>query len=270
MRIKLIACDLDGTLLNSGHTVSERTRAAINGARAAGARFCIITGRMFCSAVRFAEFLSLDTPLAAYNGALIKGAANGRVYFSQPIDRETAQEILSFAKANGFYLQKYVNDRLYVEKINEKARSYAQKVNVSAHAEGDAFYELSAPPDKLLFIVDPAEKSAVAQAIERKFSGRVAITSSGPRFIEIIRIGVNKGEALAYIARFLRVGRRDVMACGDSFNDLEMLDFAGLSVAMNNAAPEIRAAADFVSLNNDEDGVALAIEKYVLGRRLSS
>ncbi|MDR2007187.1 MAG: Cof-type HAD-IIB family hydrolase [Acidaminococcales bacterium] len=264
MRIKLIACDLDGTLLTSGHTVSVRVRAAINAARAAGALFCIITGRMFCSARSFAEFLSLDTPLAAYNGALIKGAKTGEVYFSRPIDMAIAGEILSFARENGLYLQKYINDRLYVEKINEKARNYSQQINVPAQAEGDAFYDLSAPPDKLLFVVDPAEKPAVARAIERKFSGRVFITSSSPRFIEIVCPGVNKGEALAFIARLLRVERQAVMACGDSFNDLEMLNFAGLSVAVDNAAPEVKAAADFVSLSNDKDGVAVAIEKYVL------
>jgi Cof subfamily protein (haloacid dehalogenase superfamily) len=265
MRIRLIACDLDGTLLTSGHTVSARTVAAIDGARAAGAQFCIITGRMFRSAVRFAELLSLDTPLAAYNGALIKSAKTGEIYFSRPLEMKIAGEILSFARKRGLYLQKYLNDRLYVEKINEKARSYSQKVSVAAQEEGDAFYDLSAPPDKLLFVVEPSEQAQVADEIQREFAGRVFVTSSSPRFIEIVSCGVNKGEALAVISRLLRVERQAVMACGDSFNDAEMLDFAGLSVAMGNAAPEIKAAADFVSAGNDEDGVALAIERYALG-----
>jgi HAD superfamily hydrolase (TIGR01484 family) len=102
MRIRLIASDLDGTLLTSGHALSARTGDAINKARAAGASFCIITGRMFCSAAHFAGLLSLDTPLAAYNGALIKGAQSGEVYFSRPIEMEVAGGILSFAKKTAF------------------------------------------------------------------------------------------------------------------------------------------------------------------------
>lgn len=264
MDIKLIACDLDGTLLADDLTVSKRTRAAVRKVREGGIKFCLATGRMFCSAARFAGLLELDTPLIAYNGALIKDVPTGKVYLSKPLERAAAGEVLVFGRENGFYAQKYVHDRLYVERLTERTERYSRRIGVRAEEEGEEFYRLSSSPDKILFVVDPARQAFLLDELQRRFAGRIFVTSSSDHFVEVISPGVNKGDALAWLAGLWRIERTAVMAVGDSFNDLEMIRWAGTGVAMGGAPPQIRAAADFVTAGNNENGVAAALEKYVL------
>ena len=264
MKIKLVACDLDGTLLTDELKISRRTAETIRRAQAAGVKFCIATGRMFRSALRFAEELALDTPLIAYNGALLKDVRTGEVYFSQPMELTAAREVLDFARNNGLYVQKYIDDQLYVEKINEQAASYSYKVRVEAKEQGPDFYRLDTPPDKLLFIVEPARRQAIIEELLGLFAGRASITSSSPRFVEVLNHNVSKGAALCLLARLFSLNPEEVMACGDSHNDLEMLTYAGVSVAMGNAEAPVKSAADFVTAGNEADGVALALEKFVL------
>lgn len=264
MAIKLIACDLDGTLLNYDGQISDRTKEIIKKAQEKGTKFCIATGRMFRSACQFAKILDIKCPVISYNGALIKDFVTDEILYSLPLDISIAQKVLLYCKKNNWYVQKYEDDFLYVESMTGYAQRYAQKVSVPVKAQGDAFYELKQPPNKLMLVVDETKQQDILRELRVFFGEDIFITTSNNRFIEIINPGVNKGTALAYLCRSLNIEKDQVMALGDSFNDIEMLEYAGLAVAMGNAAPELKAVSNFISLDNHNDGVAAAIEEHVL------
>lgn len=264
MAIKLIACDLDGTLLDEDNRISERTKAAVKAAQAQGVRFCIATGRMFRSARQFADLLELETPIISYNGALIKDTVTENILRSAPLDISVAEQVLFYCRENDWYVQKYVNDNLYVKALTGYAERYSKRVNVPVIAEGDDFCKLLQAPDKLMLVVDPDEQPKILAKLKQVFAKDVFITTSNNRFIEIIRPNVNKGSALAYLSDYFNIDKAEVMALGDSFNDMEMIEFAGLGIAVENAAQELKEVCDFVTSSNLEDGVAFAIEKHVL------
>lgn len=266
MTIKLVACDVDGTLISKDNHLSEKVKLAIKKVSAQGVQFCIATGRMFSSAQFFAKELGLDTPLISYNGALIKNAKTGQIYNSISLNKDVAAEILNMCKDNNWHVNKYINDRLCVKEINDIANNYSNKINIPLDVEGDVFYDVKEAPNKLMLIVEPKEQAAIMSELKEKFADSVYVTNSNDRFIELVQPGVNKGVALKYVADLLGLAPDEIMACGDSYNDMEMLDFAGLSVVMDNAPADVKKQADFVTTSCNEDGVAVALEKFILSR----
>lgn len=264
MTIKLIACDLDGTLLAGDKNISGTNILFVKKAMEKGVFFCIATGRMFCSAVQFADVLGLDGPLLAYNGALIKDIGKDEVLRAMPLDKAAAQEILLYCREKDLYIQKYLSDRLYVKSATETAKAYSSKIRVPFVEEGEAFFSLSGAPSKLMLIVKEELRDEIMAELKAKFAQKVFITTSNPRFIEIVRPDVNKGEALTWLASKMGIKMDEVMAIGDSYNDMEMLQQAGVSVATENAEPGIKEMCSFVTATNDEDGVAKAIDRYIL------
>lgn len=261
---KLVALDMDDTLLNTSHEISPRTADAIRRATAQGVTVTIATGRMYCSARPFAEGLGLDVPLITYNGALIKGVLSGDTLFHCPIDASVAGEVLAFFRQQGWYLQSYVDDKLYVAEMNEHARYYEKLSKIPAIAAGDAFYTMQSAPTKLLTIAEPAEIARRRDILQPLFGDRLYIAISKPNFLEMVNPAVNKGMALARLAERLGIGREQVMAVGDSFNDLDMIEYAGWGVAMGNAPDAVKQRAQAVVGTNADDGVAEAFEKFVL------
>ncbi|MBO8142333.1 MAG: HAD family phosphatase [Firmicutes bacterium] len=264
MAIRLVAVDLDDTLLNEDLAISPRSRRAIARAQKAGIAVVLATGRMFPSARPYALSLGLTGPLITYNGAMIKTAA-GNLWWHRPVPRDVALEVLDWAQSAGGAVQCYLDDRLCVPRITEEVRYYTEIAGIPAQAVGDMRRLLSeGEPTKMLSVGSPEAVRAWEADLKARFGPRLAVTISKPRFVEMLRPGVSKASALAEVARRLGVDRGDVLAIGDSFNDLEMLDWAGVGVAMGNAPPEVQAAADHVVRSNVEEGVAEAIERFVL------
>ncbi len=264
MKIKLVACDLDGTLLTANNFISDKTKTNIKLLQNMGIKFCIATGRMFISALPYAKFLELDTPIISYNGALIKDSKSLDVYYSKPLDIVVAKQVLQYGKDNNLYMQKYVEDNLYAEKIINISDIYSKKVGIKIQALGDDFYNVKTAPNKIMFIVEPLKQQAIINEMKSIFAGTAFITSSSKRFIELIDISVNKGAALKFLADYYNIAMAETMAIGDSSNDIDMLDCAGFSVAPENADNIIKDKVDFVSSSNEQDGVALALEKFLL------
>ncbi|MBP2645020.1 MAG: yidA 2 [Firmicutes bacterium] len=265
MAIKLIALDLDDTLLDKSKTISARNRRAIERAIEAGVTVTVSTGRMYQSALPYVLELGLDVPIITYNGALIKWGKSGETLFDLPVDRATTREMLALFKEHDWYLQAYIDDQLYVAQANEYSDYYKRMTGIAAIALGDAFYTLEGTPSKMMAIADSVLLTRIREKVNEVFGPRVNLAVSGPRYLEIVNPMVSKGRALALLAKHLGITREQVMAVGDSQNDLPMLQYAGWGVAMANAMPEVQAAADAVTSANDVDGVAEAIEKYVLG-----
>lgn len=264
-KIRLVAIDLDGTLLNEQLEVSPRTIRAIREAVKQGVVVTLATGRMFASAQIFARQIGLDVPLITYNGGLIRAALSEETFYHQPIEADAALAILQLFQRHGWYIQSYIDDRLYVETLNELAQTYAKRVRVEPVVVGEQLYSLTEPPTKLLGMAKTQEEvAALIEKLHHSYPGRIYATSSQPGYVEIMHAKVNKGQALASLAERFTVPQKQVMALGDSLNDLDMLEFAGWGVAMGNAADRVKARAQAVTATNQEEGVAQAIETYVL------
>jgi len=224
----------------------------------------VSTGRMYHSALPFAKQLKLDVPLIVYNGAMIKTSLSEELIYHQPVDPAVAKEVFYLAKKNNWYVQSYINDSLYVSKLNDLAKNYATLAKVEIAFAGEGFYDIPEVSTKLM-IQDEVEKiPAIRTELKSTLDGKLSITTSKPTFLEITNYGVNKGSALTILASRLGIDRENIMAIGDSGNDIEMLQFAKWSVAMENATVEAKAAACFKTGTNNANGVAEAIEKFVL------
>ncbi len=263
--IKLIALDLDGTLLQSDGTVSARTIQAVQAARARGVAVAIATGRMYATAAPYGKMLGLgDIPMLLYAGGLIQTAESKKILFEQAIDPSDAAALLALAKAQGWQMQTYIDDVLRVAVYERWIQDYEAITHCRAVVCGDAFYTPQGKPNKLLSRGEHDELVRRRQLIEEAMPGRFTILFSDPTFLEIMPLGVNKGTGLHRLGELFHVSAGEIMAVGDSPNDLDMLEAAGFSVAMGNAPAQIKAAADVVTAGNDEDGVAAAIETFVL------
>lgn len=264
MKYKLVAMDMDGTLLNEKLEISPRTKEAIKKAREEGVVVTLATGRMYQSVLPFAQELDLAIPLITYNGALVRDSATGETYYHEPVALEYAKEILAIAESRNLHINLYLDDNLYVKEINRRVEFYANIANVKAYAVGSLVDFLQDSPTKILSIGEPEELKGLAGEIQEKMEGKVAVTTSNPRFLEIISPLVSKGQALKELAQKLGIKQEEVVAFGDNYNDLSMIEYAGLGVAMSNGPLEVQKKANLVALSNEEEGVADILERYVL------
>ena len=263
--IKMITIDLDGTLLRSDGSVSDRTVRTLQAARDKGVVVAIATGRMYQTARPYGERLGLgDSPLLLFAGGLIETLESKKILFQQVIPREWAQELADLARRRGWQLQTYIDDVLRAARDDEWIRDYERITHSKACICGDDFYHVQGACNKLLSRGGGEDLVARKALIEKNCPGRFNVLFSAPTFLEIMPQGVDKGEGIRRLGELYGIGTDEIMALGDSQNDLDMLKAAGFPVAMANAAEEVKAAAAYVTASNDDDGVAAAVEKFVL------
>jgi len=267
---KLVAIDLDDTLLRSDLTVSEHTVAVLRQVRDLGVAVTISTGRMFSSARPFAEQLEFDVPLITYGGALVKNAGSGEVLYNRPLEPEVARRVIRFARERkvqvNFYLLNGEDDELYAELTTYWGENYGRfsRVLFNRVPDLEALLERGNPLKLLLIDEEPAVDRWLLE-LRGQLGEQAHFAKSKPRFLEVDHPEATKGRALQELAAWLQVERSQVLAIGDSYNDIEMLEFAGLGIAVANAPPEVRRRAGHVTASNDKDGVAQALERFVLG-----
>ncbi|MEK8132184.1 Cof-type HAD-IIB family hydrolase [Paenibacillus filicis] len=261
---KMIAIDIDDTLVNDENQVTEGTKQALRDALAKDVVVTLATGRMYASANNIASQLGLNVPLITYQGALVKTALGGEVLYERYLPQTAARAIFAYCKENELHLQTYINDQLYVRESNDKAVAYGKlsKIPFIVEPEFDALADT--PSFKLLIIDDPDKLDRVAQELRELLGTQVHITKSKPHFLEIMHPEGTKGHALAHLAGHFGLELEQVIAVGDSYNDRELLETAGLGVAMANAVDPLKAIADYVTLSNNEDGVKHVVDKFIL------
>ncbi|HEY3366536.1 MAG TPA: Cof-type HAD-IIB family hydrolase [Symbiobacteriaceae bacterium] len=263
--IKLVGVDVDGTLVGRNLEISPRTQAAVKAARARGVRFAIVTGRMFQSAVPYARTLGLeDMPLVAYNGAMVTEYPSGREIFHKGVEPEMGRKVAAFCEERGYYVQAYVGDKLYVERMHPLTEAYIATARVEAHAVGPLSRWLNAPATKMLIIHEPAVIRTIEAEVRARFGNAVDAMTSVPEFLEVISRGVSKGEGLQRVAEALGVRQEEVMAIGDGMNDLSMISWAGTSFAVAHAPQELKRAATYVTEAGPESAVAEALARVGL------
>ncbi|MDP9106942.1 MAG: Cof-type HAD-IIB family hydrolase [Candidatus Eremiobacteraeota bacterium] len=266
-RIRLVALDLDGTLIGEDLVLRPRVREAVAAARAQGVAVSIVTGRMFAAARPFARELAVDGPIVCYQGAAIFDVSSGAVLRQTPVKPDVTRDALRWAHDNGVHAQCYADDALYVEQINRFSKRYSALARVEPVVVPSlraAFAER--PTIKIVFVDDPGPSERHLVALRALLGDRAYLTRSHVDFVEVVDPAVNKGEALAFVAQRHGVSLDETLAVGDAWNDVPLLDAAAVGIAMGSAPPELRAHADHVVADVAHDGVAEALETYVLDR----
>jgi Cof subfamily protein (haloacid dehalogenase superfamily) len=266
--IKLVVSDIDGTLITSKGTISPGTRQAIERVIADGVHFGVASGRPTPRVRDVLEGLGISIPIISSNGAVVEDLNTGEVVWSSHLEHVLARQVLEVVTRfdiMGTFIDTAVGWRFRPE------RAVLPEILLQVVAE------LEARPweeDDLLFAEEPVVRKIVVAGEEHvlhELETAVAamegiyVTSSWEGNREILLAGVDKANAAKLLAERLGIQPSEVLAIGDHRNDLELVTWAGIGVAMGNAAPELKAAADWITATNDEDGVAVALERFVLG-----
>ena len=262
---KLVAFDVDGTLVGRNLTISARVRDAISAMQAAGIAGCLVTGRMYRATLPFARDLRFDAPIVCYQGAAVIDPASDQILHHLVLANDVVDDLIAAAERDRVHLQLYRNDEYYCEERNRFSDFYAslamsQPVVVPSLREAFAYSGAT----KAVIVADAPEASAYADKLRVALGDRAYVTRSLPEFVETINPNVDKGDALRIVADRLGASMEEVVAIGDSWNDAPLLRAAGFGIAMGSAPQELRAVAQAVVGDVAHDGVAEAIERYVL------
>lgn len=270
MSIHLVAIDLDGTLLNSEKQISQTTAAILRAAKEEhGVHIVLATARPPRSVLPFYTLLDLDTPMINYNGALVFDPAANRVLMHKPIAVNLCKRIIAVARKAYPEVQVglEVLDRWYTDHLDKAyltATGQLFEPDVVAPLEDC----LTSPVTKLL-LLGPKEKMAeIRAAMVKPFAHQIIMTQTEGELVQISHATVSKAHALRVVAGEMGVMRDQVMAIGDQINDVDMLRWAGIGVAMGNAVAEVLAVADMVTDHHDADGAAKAIHKVIIRGRV--
>lgn len=263
MRLKLIATDLDGTLIGRDLAVSERNKKAIKRAQDAGIHVVMATGRMFRATLPYAHECGITTPLITYQGAWIRDHRTSEDLYHQTIPMTLAHEALDALEASGLHVNLYVNDELLIEKHTPESELYTSVSRIVPHLVTSLRSGLTHEPTKIVAIGPEDAIKRWVPALQEQFGSRLYVTESIPIFLEIAHPAIRKSAALAHVAGRLGVAREEIVAFGDGMNDLDMLAYAGLGVAMENAPDAVKAIADRVTGHVRADGVAQVIEELL-------
>jgi Cof subfamily protein (haloacid dehalogenase superfamily) len=252
---RLLAVDIDGTLVGDDLSISDATQEALRSCAEQGMVVTLATGRMFQSALPYAQKLGLTAPLITYNGALIKDTGLGTIYHHRTIPLKLAQKVVQVVKELGLKLHTYVD---------EWTRIYEKTAGVKAHIVGDLETFLDREPTKFIISAIPAKLDAMQPLIAAKLAADLYLARSRPFYLELIHPAVSKLEGLKVLGARLKIRLEEMAVIGDSYNDIEMLQAAGLGIAMGNAPEPVQRAADVVTNRVEEEGLAFAVHRFIL------
>ncbi len=264
--IKLIALDVDGTIMDKSYRISDRVKNTISCAVKKGIKVMIATGRMYSATVPTAVELGLKTPLIVYQGSLIKEFhESDRTLLHHYLNTDISYEVIRDTRKKNVQINAYLDDKLYVETASPILVDYAQRRSIPYHTV-DCFEncENFLPTKILAMDPDPEKINRLVGEFKEKYSDRLNITKSTDYFCEFINKKCSKADGIMFLAEKWGIDRAEIMAIGDHDNDREMIDFAGTGVAMGNSHDNLKQAADYVTESVNNDGAALAIEKFAL------
>lgn len=269
--IRLVVLDIDGTIAGKSNEVTQEVINALEAVKAQGIKVTLATGRMYCSALYFAQAIGTDLPIICYNGAWIQAPETADRVWHLPVPIHLATELLDYCEQPEWRslldVHFYLNDQLYVREITEETRYYIERSRIQANAVGDLRYLLDQGPTKVLAMSsNPEVTNHLISEIKQRYSdNQLYLTQSNPYFFEACHPGASKGKALRYLVEEqLHLKPENTIAIGDNFNDIEMLNYATLGIAMGDAPAEVQAQADWVAPNVEADGVVTALNKFLL------
>jgi len=263
---RLVFCDLDGTVATYQHQVRPAVRGAMQAVAGAGTWITISTGRGYQTLKPFLDLLVVNAPLICCNGGLVVDPLTLEVLDAQPMSLSLAKDLVSIAPAANLDMWFYLDDLQTILAYSAESGSFAlHRDGSTQEAVRDPLSVLERPPHKVvIFSPSPQDTSSAVERVQRYVGTTARVLASGPRTIEVIAPGISKAGALSFVAAHLGVSRDETLAIGDGNNDVEMLEWAGLGVAMGNAIPEVKAVAAWTAPSVDEDGAAVALQRFVL------
>lgn len=273
MMYRLLAVDLDGTLLNSGKRISEENKKAIKRVTEKGIKVVICSGRVFKGARVFAGELNLEELLISCNGAVIKDLKTDELLYSNLLRKEDCYKVADYCRKEDVYFHAYIDNDMFTENPECPSATYwmgndelPEKDRVKINVVDDFKRIVSESETLVTKMVVISKNPELLSKLRDKVCeiSTVDVMSSQEDNFEVVNNGVNKGTALKFLSEKLKIPRGEIIAIGDNENDYAMLKFAGLSIAMENAQDSIKEIADFITLSNDENGVAEAINKIIV------
>jgi Cof subfamily protein (haloacid dehalogenase superfamily) len=271
MPYRLLALDLDGTAIELGQMPTPRVRQAVAAAVDRGVRVVVATGRPYVSARKFQAALELAAPLICFQGALVKEViGDEQTLLAEPLPVEPLSEVFTLVEQRGWEFNLYSEDFIYLPRMSHPESFYERWFGlpcapVPSLAEAlRKMRDRATPPLKGMFIGDSDLVDRLTPEVQERFGDRFAVVRSHTLFSEITALGVSKGSALAFLAHHYGIAREETIAAGDNGNDVSMIQWAGLGVAVANATPEAKAVADWLAPSVAEDGVATLIDRFIL------
>jgi Cof subfamily protein (haloacid dehalogenase superfamily) len=266
VRIRLLAIDLDGTLVNDRLEMDPRDIAAVKAATAAGVTVVLATGRMFKSSLRYAQPLGLTGPIINYQGAVVREIASGDVWYRCELTVPMQQRVLALAEPKDWHVNAYVDERVYTARARPEADLYARIAMVPYEMVGPLTKWVKQDSTKMVLVdLDPANVPARMAELSAWMGDMARVTRSLDWFVEVVNPKVSKSAALAMVADRLGITRAEVCAIGDNTNDEDMVSWAGFGVAMGQAPEALKSLAKYVTGTIVEAGVAQVIEQFVIG-----
>lgn len=271
--IKLLCMDMDGTLLNTRGEISKKNLDTIKKAHDKGVKVTICTGRIFTSARYFADLIGIKVPIIATNGSYIREKDRDEIIYKAVLGKRKCEEVLKVLRKYKIYPHFNSPSTVFTEKIIYSSQSYAnmnkklprnRQIDIQIVDNWDMIFDKYEDEIlKCICIDEDIEKVKEAKK-ELKSNLELEVVSSNKNNFEVMNKGVSKGRAVEVLAGFYKIKQEEIMCIGDNENDLSMIKYAGTGVAMGNAEEFIKEAADYVTSNNDDDGVAKAIDELIL------
>jgi Cof subfamily protein (haloacid dehalogenase superfamily) len=275
----MLVTDMDYTLLNKEKKISERNREAIRKAIEKGVHMVVATGRIYTSARLYARLLGVSTPIIASNGAIIREAAfnntkdTERTIYRDNLKIEAVKEMINLSRKYGLFCHFFTEDTIYAEKLVNVSLRYTEwnkylgeEDQVRIEIVDDIEEAIVQDKVEILKAVVVDTDSEKMQSLRNSIveTGIVSVSQSMKDNLEVMNKGVTKGNAVKMLAKIYGIGREEIIAIGDNENDMSMIEYAGLGIAMGNAEESLKNVANHITAHYQEDGVAEAIERFIL------
>lgn len=264
MKYKLIAADMDGTLLNSEGKISPKTSETIQKAVDKGVVFTVSSGRPIQGILKYRKFLPLKFPAITYNGAMIVNPHNNEILFHKALEKADALKILKLGEDFSVTICLWCNNQLFVNRIDERVNKYKRLSGVEPILIDNKEALAEKGVTKILWYDDIKKIKSFQEALQKVSFKEVTFCTSKPEFLEFFNSGVSKAVAMEFLGNLFGIKREEMIAIGDGNNDLAMIEYAGLGISMENGSEKVKKAAGYITASNDNEGVALAIEKFIL------
>lgn len=268
MKYRILVLDLDGTLTNQKKEITEHTRETLIRAQEAGVKIVLASGRPTYGIMPLARQLELDKYegyILAYNGGQIIDCKTGELMYENVLDPAVYPYLYQCAKSNGFQILSYKGEYIISEDAENQYVKHEAFLNRMPSKTVPNFLDIiNFPVAKCLIVGDPEPLAKLEPVMKEKLQDKMNVFRSEPFFLELVPRGIDKARCLSVLLQELDMTPQEMIACGDGFNDLSMIEYAGMGVAMANAQEVVKKAANYITLSNEEDGVAYAVEEFIL------
>ena len=271
MKYRMIAVDLDGTLLDPNGTLNARTVRAARAAMERGAKIVLSSGRMPAALKHIGDEIGVNAPAVCFNGGAVVNLQTGETLYQTPVPMDLARDIARAAEERGMYLHAFVHGGYIAPEYNDKTAAYERLSGVKATVVNRPVSEaMDEAPMKLLIIDTPEGAEAALPGLQAQFAGRATIMRSQKHLIECVDVNTGKAGALSFLAKHLGLTAEEAISFGDGQNDLDMLLWSGESYVMDNAKEALKKASPRFKIapSNAEQGVAQVIERLIAEDRI--